>query len=260
MTPAMNRRRAANAARLALILAAGALALRPSAGRADPVLTLQAPALGAAPGSSGSFDVTITNDGNVAETLSSFQFELVAGPGVSFDAVTTATDPVAAPYVFGTSGYDDENGLSLWLNQPTDASGNPLPGDDLLAQDTDGAPFSYVTLAPGQTYGLAHVDYSVDGGAAGSIALGFVGGSTILTDGALDISTQSFEDYPGGSVAADNGSIGVVAEGAAVPEPSSLVASATALMLTLLARELRRRANGPMRRRPAQPTGASRSV
>ena len=79
-------------------------------------LVIQAPDLTAAPGSSGSFDLLLLNvPGSGSFTVSADQFTLsLSGPlGIHFTDVSIATDPVAAPYIFVSSGTTQSGGPPL---------------------------------------------------------------------------------------------------------------------------------------------------
>ena len=81
-------------------------------------LVIEAPNLTATPGSSGSFDLLLMNTnptGGASFDVSSDQFVLsLSGPlGITFTGVSIATDPVAAPYIFVSSGTTQPGGPPL---------------------------------------------------------------------------------------------------------------------------------------------------
>ena len=81
-------------------------------------LVIEAPNLTATPGSSGSFDLLLVNTnltGGTSYDVSSDQFVLsLSGPlGITFTGVSIATDPVAAPYIFVSSGTTQPGGPPL---------------------------------------------------------------------------------------------------------------------------------------------------
>ena len=99
-----------------------ALALAAIAGAAVPCfaggLVIEAPNLTAMPGSSGSFDLLLMNTnapGGASYEVSSDQFVIsLSGPlAITFTGASIATDPVAAPYIFVSSGTTQPGGLPL---------------------------------------------------------------------------------------------------------------------------------------------------
>ena len=121
-------------------------------------LVIEAPNLTATPGSSGSFDLLLVNTnptGGTSYDVSSDQFVLsVSGPlGITFTGVSIATDPVAAPYIFVSSGTTQPGGPPL--------STDTFPNTTFTGADAEFASPYYRTVNPGQTFGLAHVSYAV---------------------------------------------------------------------------------------------------
>jgi hypothetical protein len=179
--------------------------------RAD--LVISAPNFGALSGSSGTFDILLSDNGG-SFNLSGFSLELSVSPppGVSFTAVDTTT---ATPYIFGA------------LQVPP-FSFDIFPNTQFTASDSDfTAPF-FVTVNPGDVYGLAHVSYSVDPGAAEgprSLAFQDLGGGTSLSD---DIGNPIAFDVA-------NGSANVV------PEPASVTLVGIGAASVLLLRRRRAR-------------------
>ena len=120
-------------------------------------LVIQAPDLTATPGSSGSFDLLLLNvPGSGSFTVSADQFTLsLSGPlGIHFTDVSIATDPVAAPYIFVSSGTTQPGGPPLSIDS--------FPNTTFTGIDAEFEPPGFRTLAEGETFGLAHVSYSVD--------------------------------------------------------------------------------------------------
>ncbi len=171
--------------------------------RADGLL-ISAPGVTAAPGTSGSFDVTITNTnalGGASFDVASDTVELsLTGPsGVSFTGVSIAT---ADTYIYGANSATN-NGFDL--------SSSTFPGTTF---ETNDFLFSLgaQTIGPQQTFGLVHVTYTVDAGA--------LPGMGSLTFG----SDTSLFDANGGPITdftAPNGSFTIMTS--SVPEPSSLI-------------------------------------
>ncbi len=128
-------------------------------------LLISVPNVTATPGSSGSFDVTITNTtGGTSYNIASDIVELsLTGPsGVNFTGVSIAT---ADTYIYGGNSA---------TNFGSTFSFSTFPGTGFETYDylySLGAQ----TIAPGQTFGLVHVTYSVDPSAmpgTGSLAFG----------------------------------------------------------------------------------------
>ncbi len=153
----------------ALVLAVLAACTPPC--RAD--LIVEVPNVLASPGTTGSFDVLLTNTGPSSFDAAAFNLELsLAGPpGIHF---TDATINTATPYIFQVS------------------SGPPLsfstfPNTDFIASDAEFASPFFDTITSGQTVGLAHVLFSVDADAPpGSGTIDVVTSDTLITDANLD--------------------------------------------------------------------------
>jgi hypothetical protein len=214
MTRAFVAWSAASPIRLALagaLLACWAVGAGPA--RAD--LVLSAPDLLVTPGSSGSFDLLLTNTpgaGSFDVAAFAVELSLVGGSGINFTVVTIAT---VVPYIFVDSG----------TTQPgADPLAPGLTPTHFIAIDSEFQLPGFRTLAPGDIYGVARVTYTVDAGAAPGVrTLGF-GPATELTDDLLNL-------LPFTTL---NGTITVGAV-AAVPEPSTL-AMAVFGVAALLAR------------------------
>jgi hypothetical protein len=162
----------------------------------------------ASPGGTGSFDVLLTAVGGDL-SLGGFTAEpFLASPtdGVTFTAAGFNT---SAPYVFPDS-FDQDNGLTL-----TDEADDPFPNTDLIASDSDDQIGSAVTIANGETVGLAHVTYQVNAADAPGSAytVDFNPGGTSLSDGTGAVS-YPFTTEPGALTVGP----------AAAPEPSEWAA------------------------------------
>ena len=182
-------------------------------------LVIEAPNLTATPGSSGSFDLLLMNTnltGGTSYDVSSDQFVLsLSGPlGIAFTAVSIATDPVAAPYIFVSSGTTQPGGPPL--------STDTFPNTQFTGADAEFASPYYRTVNPGQTFGLAHVSYAVSSSTPGGIDTITIAPSpvSLLTD--LAGNPISF--------GITNGSIAV---GTVVPEPWALTQASTAVLIGL---------------------------
>jgi hypothetical protein len=153
------------------------------------------------PGSSGTFDVLLTNTGGSSQNIAAFNFELsTTDVNITFNDVTTAT--TTAPYIFPSSGTGPD------IVTP------PAGGQTIEAGDYD-ATFNGTDVAPGATYGIGSVAYSIAGGAGiGEIAsISFDLTPTSLSDdnfNNVDFNTAS-------------GTITVTTAVTVVPEPSSLL-------------------------------------
>lgn len=191
-------------------------AMTAHAGPASGSLIFEAPTLSATPGSSGSFDIVITNPSSSSFHLAGESVELgISGTGVEF----TNTDAnTLTPYVFPSS-FDLDNGFTL------DASGVAYPKTDFITSDVSDAPSSFVLVTPGETLGIVHVSYTVDPGAT-------LGGRTLTIENLGPATSTSDENGISVPFTGANGSLTVVA----VPEPACL-----GLMLALAPLFARRR-------------------
>jgi len=152
-------------------------------------------------GGSGYFDVLLTNDSSPDRTLAAFSLDLQLGAGVLATAVDSMT--AAAPYVFGTDGTGD---LTF----------DPLPASAVSISDLDLSLDGFVTIAAGQTVGLARVAYQVAANApTGPLTVSFANGPvTLLLSG-------SGPAYPDNLVTITPGDFDVTQGSTAVPEPST---------------------------------------
>ena len=182
-------------------------------------LVIEAPSLMATPGSSGSFDLLLMNTnltGGTSYDVSSDQFVLsLSGPlGITFTGVSIATDPVAAPYIFVSSGTTQPGGPSL--------SYDNFPNTTFTGADSEFALPGFRTVNPGETFGLAHVSYAVSSSTPNGIDTITIAPSpvSLLTD--LAGNPISF--------GITNGSITV---GAVIPEPWALTQASTAVLIGL---------------------------
>jgi hypothetical protein len=112
--------------------------------RAD--LQFSVPSFNVSPGSSGAFDVTLTNTGLTAVQIGGFSFDLLTtSPPITFTDATTGT---SIAYIFvGNSLFGPDIVLTT--------------GAELVASDNVYTPASYYSLAGGATVGLGHVTYFV---------------------------------------------------------------------------------------------------
>ena len=217
------RRILALAATLALGLAHLTAGPCPAAG-----LVISAPSFTAAPGSSGSFLVEITDtdpSGSTPYIVAADTFEpTLTGAGVTFtNAVIPTTGSPA--YIYADSS-DIDQGQPLWT-EPT----NPFPTTDFKAADSANplGGFPYTTINPGDVYTLGLISYTVSASATpGSVVTIGFGPATSLSD----------NTFNGVSFTTTNGSITIAA--ASVPEPASWVPAVLATVLIPLYRGTRR--------------------
>jgi hypothetical protein len=158
---------------LVLLVALIATLVAASPARAGLVIT--APTIAAAAGTSGSFDIVITNNNSVGGdsfqvASDSIDLALSGLPGVTFTDATIAT---AIPYLFVLSGTTQGGGpLSL----------DPFPNAAFLTSDSEFASPGFATIGPGMSFGIAHVSFTVDSSAqTGDRAL-VLGAGTSLSD------------------------------------------------------------------------------
>jgi len=155
-------------------------------------------------------------EGGASYDVSSDQFVLsLSGPlGITFTGVSIATDPVAAPYIFVSSGTTQPGGPPLSMDT--------FPNTQFTGVDLEFASPGFRTVNPGDTFGLAHVSYAVSSSTPNGI-------DTIT----IAPSPASFlTDLAGNQIsfAIANGSIAV---GTVVPEPWALTQASTAVLIGL---------------------------
>ena len=175
-----------------------------------------------APGSSGSFDVLLMDtdpSGSTGYNVSESNVELTLSgpPGFTF---TDATINTGATYIYVQS-TDAALGVPL--------SPNTFPNTDFIATDAEFASPFFRTVNPGDVFGLARVFYTVAPTTFGTatITIADLGVGTTLTD----INGIVFP------ITAVNGSISTIST---IPEPTTLIQGATALLIGLGAVWLRR--------------------
>src|SRR5579863_4015823 len=122
--------------------------------KGDIVLSVES--VSGAPGSTGDFDVLLTNTGSSAQNIAAFNFELTTpNTDISFTDVTTNT--TTATYIFPSSIFGPDI--------TTIAAGQTVEAGDVDAT------FDGTDVAPGATYGIGNVSYSINPGASnGEIA------------------------------------------------------------------------------------------
>jgi hypothetical protein len=172
--------------------------------------------------STGTFDVILQNDATSTEsvTIGGFALDLTVpvGSGITFTGATNAT---TTTYIFSSSflGYSA-----------------PIPNPSEIQPNDTAAVLSEQLLTPGgQAYGLAHVSYSVASNANQTpvtVTLVDLGGATSL-------STSTGNLVPVSSLNVTNGQITVNGINP-VPEPSTIMMTATGGMATVLGLLMRR--------------------
>ena len=178
-------------------------------------LVIEAPNLTATPGSSGSFDLLLVNTnltGGTSYDVSSDQFVLsVSGPlGITFTGVSIATDPVAAPYIFVSSGTTQPGGPPL--------STDTFPNTQFTGIDLEFALPGYRTVNPGETFGLAHVSYAE---------------SSFSPGGTDTITIAPFPDSLLTDLAGNPIPFGITNGSITIPEPWALTQASTAILIGL---------------------------
>lgn len=167
MVRRMNR--ASGWRRLAIICGCAALAVCLSATPSQAQLVMQVQNTAAAPGSTNSLNVFLTDTGGTFQ-IGGFTLEVSvpSGSGVTFTGATTNTTPA---YIYGT------------LQSPP-FTFNTFPNTDTTVSDTDFSAPGYVTMTSGESVGLGDFGYSVASGTAtGPITVTIVPAGTSLSDG-----------------------------------------------------------------------------
>jgi hypothetical protein len=210
-------------ARSALIIAALAGAIGVST-PARAALVIVAPSFTAQQGSSGVFDVLITNTNAVGGASYDVAGDLVqlsvSGPaGVSFTLASIGT--LVDPYIYVNSGT---------LNGGGPLSTDTFPNTTFQAIDSEFQSPGFRTIGPGNIFGIVHVGYSITGNAALGLRSLVLGPNTGLSD------------INGASIpfTGTNGSITVTAAPSS-PEPSSLLLLASGMGLGLVVYARRKR-------------------
>ena len=194
-----------------------------SATRSDAGFVITAANVTASAGSIGSFDVLISNTnspGGASYSVSSdgLQLALTGISGVTFTGVTIDT---TTPYIYLTSGTTLPGGGPLSFDN--------FPNTGFAASDSEFSPADDYqrTIAPGMSFGLAHVTYSVAAGTAPGAGLIDI---VVNPDG----SATSLADFNGDAIpfTAMDGSFTITPS--VVPEPSALLLTATGFALVVL--------------------------
>ncbi len=190
--------------RLSMACAAFIFAVFAAADNGHAGIIIEAPSIVATPGSSGSFDVTIHNDnamGGASFKIGGFSLglSLSGAPGVNFTAVDILT---SIGYVFVVSGGPP-------------FSFDAFPNTSFSASDSEFDMSGFREIAPGDSFGLAHVYFTVDASAAGGdrpLILDTFGTSLSDETGIDPVAFQSV-----------NGNVHVNGGVSTVPEPATWV-------------------------------------
>ncbi len=175
--------------------------------RADIVLSIED--VTGAPGSTGTFDVLLTNTGPSDQNIAAFNFELTtADTNITFTDVTTST--TTAPYIFPSSFFGPDI--------TTFAIGQSVEAGDLDST------FVGTDVASGATYGLGNVSYSIDPGAPN-------GDAATIDFAAYPQTSLTDSDENNVSFTPQSGTITV--QTSTVPEPSAAIPLAGALLLAI---------------------------
>ena len=137
--------------------------------RADAIIS--APSVIALPGSSGDFDILLTNTGSSTVAVGAFTFAIsTSSSEVNFTSASTTT--TAAPYIFEGNSFDAINGLPLATRT----------GQDLTASDiANNAIQSFLNSAT--TLSLGKVFYTISPSARfEAVDIAFSSTATSLSD------------------------------------------------------------------------------
>ena len=145
---------------------------------------------GATPGGTGAFDIVITNPGGPSVDLYGFSIEFtVNSTNVTFTSADTSVN-TALGYVFAN------NAVPALALGGTDQDGF-VSDDNYASNGSGGYQFAYQTIAFGETYGLAHISYTMNSGA------GLTGDYSVAV---LPDSGKQHGQHSRGSRAIDSGS------------------------------------------------------
>ncbi len=153
-----------------------------------------------APGSTGTFDVLLTNSGGSPQNIAVFNFELTTSDtNITFSGVSTST--TTATYIFPSSFFGPD--ITTFAT-----------GQSVEAGDVD-ATLIGTNIGPGATFGLGNVSYSIAPGAGNG-----------------EIAEIDFAAFPGTSLA-DSGAnnVGFSAESGTITAESSSVPESTTVPL-----------------------------
>jgi hypothetical protein len=188
----------------ALSVLTGAALLLSLPAKGSSILSIES--VSGAPGSTGTFEVLLTNTGASPQNIAAFNFELTTSDtNITFTGVSTSTTP--ATYIFPSSFFGP--------NITTFATGQSVEAGDVDAT------FAGTNVGSGATYGLGNVSYSIAAGAVN-------GGIADIVFAAFP--SSSLSDSGGNNVpfTAESGTI--TSESSSVPEPSTTLPLGGALL------------------------------
>jgi hypothetical protein len=189
----------------ALSVLTGAALLLSVPAKGSSILSIES--VNGALGSTGTFDVLLTNTGISSQNIAAFNFELTTSDtNITFTGVSTST--TTATYIFPSSFFGP--------NITTFATGQSVEAGDVDAT------FLGTNVASGATYGLGNVSFSINSGALnGEIAqIDFVA-----------FPSTSLADSGGNNVPFTAESGAITLESSTVPEPSTTVPLGGALLV-----------------------------
>ncbi len=202
------------------------------------VMSISNSSISAAPGSTGSFEILLSDTDTAGSTpfyIASDFVDLTSSNSlVKFTgaSITTSIDPYifAGQSLVGNSGL----GFTFVINPST----MPLPGTEIQTQDSAysaNPPAVYATLKPGEVLSLGVFSYSVSASAA-------PGASSDVKIGILSQLTDNNTNNPANiNFTTQNATITVSSAGT-VPEPSTALMGMIALTMGVVAARCRRRA------------------
>lgn len=201
------------------------------------VMSISNSSISAAPGSTGSFEVLLTDTNTTGTTpfyIASDFVDLTSSNSlVKFTgaSINTSIDP----YIFAGQSLVGNSGLGFnFVINPTTM---PLPGTEIQAQDSAysaNPPAVYATLKSGETLSLGVFSYSVSASAAS-------GTSSDIKIGILSQLTDNSASPININFTTQNATITVSSTGT-VPEPSTALMGMLAVTMGIVAARCRRRA------------------
>ncbi len=203
------------------------------------VMSISDSSISAAAGSTGSFEVLLTNTDTKSYFIAADFVDLLSSNSiVKFTGASIKTS--IDPYIFAGQSLVGNSGLGFnFVVNPTTM---PLPGTEIQAQDSAYSATSavYATLAAGATVSLGVFDYSVSSSAApGSTSNITIGILTNLTDN----NTTSPADINFNTPLPHPYEVPItVSSAGTVPEPSTALMGMIALTMGMVAARCRRRA------------------
>ncbi len=170
------------------------------------------------PGGTSAFDIVVENTGSSTENIYAFSVEfIVSSPHITFTAADTSTT-TGLGYIFpnnAVSGFVASNVTDQdWI-----------VSDSYYATNGSGYQLAYQAIAPGETYALAHVTFSMSSSATGvyTTSVSPVSGADFNSNTSLTTYGPDGNggiDYTTPLAVAYSSSAGTIT---AVPEPSTVL-------------------------------------